>query len=238
MNIKSVIFIFGLISFINCAKRIYNLTEDEFIEVSKETKNTTIKWLMIFYPKDFDEYYKFMALIKEDVYTKYKKNKKIKFGLLEVNPDNFKWFSSMFNIKSIPFIILVVDNRMYYYNDNVVSEENLIKFIDENKTLNESYPIPKKLNDFKKGIIIFTILMDDLNDYIQMLLNHFNIKFKWNKIFTYTIFIMINILIIYLIKSCCLCCLRCFCCENDEDLEKENIEKEKGEKINEKMKKE
>ena len=238
MKIKRIIFIFLLINIINCAKRIYNLTEEEFIEVSKETKNTTIKWLMAFYPRDFDEYYKFMALIKEDVYTKYKKNKKIKFGLLEITPDNVKWFSNMFNIKSVPFIILVANNRMYYYNDNVVSEENLIKFIDENKTLNDSYPIPNKLSDFRKGFIIFTILMDYLNDYIQMLLNHYNIKYKWNKVFTYAIFIMINVFIIYLIKSCCLCCLRCLCCENDENLEKENIEKEKDEKIIEKEKKE
>ena len=144
----------------------------------------------------------------------------------------------MFNIKSIPFIILVANNRMYYYNDNVVSEENLIKFIDENRTLNDSYPIPNKLSDFRKGFIIFTMLMDDLNDYFQMLLNHYNIKYKWNKIFTYGIFIMITIFIVYLIKSCCLCCLRCFCCENDENLEKENIQKEKDEKIKEKEKKE
>ena len=238
MNIKSIISLFLLIKLISCAKRIYNLTEEEFIEVSKETKNTTIKWLMVFYPRDFDEYYKFMSLIKEDVYGHYKKNKKMKFGLLEINPDNIKWFSNLFNINSIPFIILVSNYRMYYYNDNVVSEENLIKFIDENRTLNDSYPIPNKLSDFRKGFIIFTMLMDDLNDYFQMLLNHYNIKYKWNKIFTYGIFIMITIFIVYLIKSCCLCCLRCFCCENDENLEKENIQKEKDEKIKEKEKKE
>ena len=165
--------------------------------------------------------------------------KKIKFGFLEVNRDNVKWHSYIFNIKSIPFIILVSNNRMYYYNDDVVSEENLIKFIDENKTLNESYPIPKKLNDFKKGIILFTILMDDLNDYCQMLLDYYNLKYKWNKIFTYIIFIIIMILLIYLIKSCCYCCFKCICCKNDEDLKKGNIEKEKNEnKIIEKEKKE
>ena len=41
MEIIRIIFIFILIINISlCAKRFYNLTENEFIELSKETKNT------------------------------------------------------------------------------------------------------------------------------------------------------------------------------------------------------
>ena len=230
MNIKNILLISLLISFSLCAKRIYNLTENEFIEVSKETKNTKIKWLMIFYTKDFDEYYKFMSLLKEDVYKKYRKNKNIKFGLLEINVKNYKWFTFMFDIKSIPFLILVSDERMYYYKDEEVSEENIVKFIDDNKTLNDSYPVPKKLNKFIKGIIIFKFFIEDLNNFFEIFSEKSNFKFKWNIKFTYAIVAFVLILFFifefYIIKMCMKC--KSNDKENKIEINNENKENKKN----------
>ena len=180
MNIKHLFIIFSLISISYCAKkRIYNLTENEFIELSKETKNKKTKWLMIFYTDKYHDYDKLMDLIKIDIYTKYKSNKNLKFGFIDINK-NAKWLKNILNIKSIPFLILISNERMYYYNYNSIDKENIIKFLDEQKNLEESYPIPGEITIFTKWSILYNYFLDILNEYFQGLLDKYDIDYKWN----------------------------------------------------------
>ena len=203
-----ILIILILINISFCKRRIYNVTEYEFDDKAQETRNTKIKWLMMIYTEQYEEFGKFMALLKEDIYPNYKKNKTIKFGLMEMNPNNFQWIINMFEIKGLPCIFLVSNGSIYYFRKNEVSQENIIQFIDEEKSLNDSSPIPPKLNYFIKGIIKFKILVYDINDIFQGLLDKFKIKkFKWNSIYTLIILVIFMYLFIkflmYMIKLCC-----------------------------------
>ena len=154
MEIIRIIFIF-IINISLCAKRFYNLSENDFIELSKETKNTKIKLLMILYTKEYHDYDKFMDLIKEDVYSHYKKNKNIKFGFLEINTKNVKWLIHLLDIKSVPNLVLIANEKMYYYQEESLSQENIINFIDEKKSDEDAHPIPEKITLITKGKIMY-----------------------------------------------------------------------------------
>ena len=228
MEIKRILLISLFISISFCAKpkRLYNLTENEFLEVSKETNNTKIKWLMIFYTNNYHDLDKFMDLIKEDVYSNYKKNKNIKFGFLEISSNNVKWLVHLLDIKSVPNLVVISNEKMYYYNYDTLSQENIIKFIDEQKSENEGHPIPGKITLFTKGKIMYNLLMNDLNDNFQKLLDKFNIKFKWNN----TLSLLIIVLLMFLFFILEVFFIKLFCIRSSEYVKKIKIDKIKKEK--------
>ena len=225
MEIIRIIFIFILVINISlCAKRFYNLTENDFIELSKETKNTKIKWLMIFYTNEYHDYDKFMDLIKEDVYSHYKKNKNIKFGFLEINTKNVKWLIHLLDIKSVPNLVLIANEKMYYYQEESLSQENIINFIDEKKSDEDAHPIPEKITLIAKGKIMYNFLMNDLNEFFQGLLDRYNLDFKWNNKLS-VLMIGIIMFLFFIIETIF---IKSLCFRTNED------EKDEGDKIKEK----
>ena len=208
MKISKIIIFFILISICKCVQRFYNFTENEFIDVSNESKNTTNKWLMIFLTLQYHDYDKFMDLIKKDIFKFYEKDENIKFGFIQMNKDNSKWLANIFNIKSIPFLLLVYKGRIYYFKDNSINFETIIKFINGKKSFEDSHPIPDKITIKTKVKILFKMFINDLNDNIQELLNRFNINYKWNINLTILVFGLLTLLFfiveIYMIKSCCM----------------------------------
>ena len=140
----------------------------------------------------------------------------------------------MFEIKGMPCIILVTNGSIFYFRKSEVSQENIIQFIDEEKSLNESSPIPYKLNFFIKSIFLTKMLILDLDDIFQALLNKNKIKYKWKTIYTIIIVGIFLFLLfkcqIYIIKSLC----RKGKSKNEKDnnkYEEENTNKEKNENI-------
>ena len=233
MEIKRIFIIslFIIISLCAKPKRLYNLTETEFIEVSKETNNTKIKWLMIFYTNNYHDLDKFMDLIKEDVYSYYQKNKNIKFGFLEISSNNVKWLIHLLDIKSVPSLVLISNEKMYYYKYDTLSQENIIRFIDDKKSESEGHAVPEKITLFTKGKILYNFLINDLNDNFQRLLDKFNINFKWNNTLTILFIVLLMflffILEVFIIK---LLCIR----SNENVKEFDKDKKESKEKIIEK----
>ena len=208
MKSNQILIFILLISISYCRKRFFNLTENEFIEYSKETKDTKIKWLMIFYTNEYHDYDKFMDLIKKDVSKIYKKDENIKFGFILINKSNAKWIANLLSINSIPFLILASGGRLYYFKDEALNVENITNFIDGKKDLEDSFPIPDKITLFTKGKILFNMLINDLTDNCQDVLEKFNINFKWNKNLTIILFgistFIFFVIEIYIIKLCCI----------------------------------
>lgn len=210
MEISKLITIFILINISKCTKkpkRFYNFTENEFIDISNESKNTGTKWLMTFYTKQYHDYEKFMDLIKRDISIMYHKDENVKFGFIELNNNNAKWLTHIFNIKSIPFLLLVYKGGIYYFKEKVINFDNILKFIDEKKSYEDSHPIPDKITFKTKTKILFQMLINELTDNIQDQIDRFNINYKWSNKLTMILFIILTILFfiieIYFIKSCC-----------------------------------
>ena len=180
-DINKLLILLILISCTLCEfKRIYNLTETEFIEVSKGTKYSKIRWLMIFYTKQYRSYSQFMELINMFIYPNYENDETIKFGLIDCHSKSLNWLVNILKIKSIPYMILIEDGRMYYYGNEIISKENIINFIDKKKFINDSYPIIDKINLVTKVKFIYNMLIDALNNFFQKMLNKLNINYKWN----------------------------------------------------------
>lgn len=229
MSIKFIILLSILISISYCkVKRIFNLTENEFIEVSKGTKGTKQKWLMIFYTNDYHSYDKFMDLLNEDIYTNYEKKKNIKFGLIDCKSNNSRWLINILDIKSIPYLILVSNGKMYYYNYDELSQENIIKFIDTKHPLEDSFPVPDNINIFTKGKIMYKMVISDLNEYFQGYLDKYGLNYKWNDTMTLIVFgtLMIVFFLFEIFLINLLCLRRAVNTGDINKIKKENINKE------------
>lgn len=228
MNTKCSIIIFlTLISLSYCEfKRIYNLTENEFIESSKGTKYSKIKWLMIFYTSNYKSYDKFMELLKNQIYSHFEKDKNIKFGLLDCNSAKLEWLVNLIDIKSIPFLVLVSNGRMYNYGDDVINEENIVNFINRKKSYLDSFPIPDKINVFTKGKILFSISMRELNNFFQSCLDKLNLNLKWD--YKLTLIIVGIFMIIFFALEIKL--IKLFLAKDDEGNEDEKLIIEKNDK--------
>ena len=209
-NINTFLILFILISCSLCEfKRIYNLTENEFIEVSKGTINSTIRWLMIFYTKQYHSYNQFKELINMHIYPRYEKDITIKFGLIDCHSKSLNWLVNILKIKSIPYMIFIENGRMYYYGNEVISKENIINFIDKQKLIYDSYPIIDKINFVTKVKFIFNMSIDILNSFFQKILNKLNINYKWsNKLSILFIGLIIFIFFIIEIKIFQLICMK------------------------------
>ena len=180
-DINKLLILLILISCTLCEfKRIYNLTENEFMEVSKGTINSKIRWLMIFYTKQYRSYSQFMELINKHIYPNYEDDENIKFGLIDCHSRSLNWLVNILKIKSIPYMIFIENGRMYYYGNEIISKENIINFIDKKKLIYDSYPIIDKINLVTKVKFIYNMLIDILNDFFQKMLNKLNINYKWN----------------------------------------------------------
>lgn len=243
MKIKQVIILF-LVTLINISyckvKRIFNLTEDEFIELSKGTKNTNITWLMVFYTNDYHSYEKFMDLLQEDIYANYQKNKNVKFGLIDCKSNTNKWIINMLDIRSIPYLILISNGSMYYYHYQELSLENIMNFINTKHSPEEFFPIPERITILTKGKIMYHMIVNDLNEHFQGFLDKYNINFKWNTALTLIVMGMLMIFFfiieLYLIK---ICYMRLFTNPDDYSYINDNSKKDndKNEKNSEELNK-
>ncbi len=209
MNDINILLILSIL--INCSfcefKRTYNLTENEFIEVSKGTRNSEIRWLMIFYTKKYRSYSQFKEFLNMHIYPNYENDKTIKFGLIDCYSKSVNWLVNILKIKSIPYMIYIENGRMYYYGDQLISKENIINFIERQKYINDSYPIIDKINYVTKVKFIYNMLIDALNNFFQKLLNKLNINYKWsNKLsilvigFVIFIFFLLEIKILQILR--------------------------------------
>ena len=142
-----------------------------------------------------------------------------------MNKDNYIWIVHMLKVNENPCLILATNGSIYYFGNREVSKESVIEFIEQEKKLNESHPIPPKLNFVFKGLIMIKISIYYLNEYLENLLNKYKIKFKCNIKFTLIvigIFLFLFIkLQIFIVKSLCM---------RNKKNEEEKIKKE--EKIN------
>ena len=215
------IIIFSLIiSISHCDfENIYNLTEKDFIKASKATKNSKVKWLMIFETFNFTFYDQFLELLKDEIYPHYEFKKNIKFGLLDINSKELKWLINLLDFKNIPFLILVKRGRMYYFNDEEINQKNIFKFIDEKKSIKDSYPIIDDITLLMKGKILYNMTMNDMNFIFQSLFDYLDIKIKWTNKMSLLFVLIIAIILVYLEAKI----IKLLCCkykDKDENNEK------------------
>ena len=204
MKFSFFIFISLLTLIFSITRQIQEISLDSFksyVESNKYDENK--KLLIVFYKQNSTYCEDALNLIEKNIIKDYNFESGVEFG--KINVDNNLWLNLQFNIKSIPYIILIKGN--YFYELNQKPDQYSIKDLI-NLSLNDlnKKPIPEEINTIRKILFIlnFSIRFISIGFY-----NIFKISLSKNIIIF--IFIIILCLILWIIKRiinliCSICC--------------------------------
>ena len=161
-----------------------------------------------------------LKILKTQVIKNFEDEDEISFGSINLDEQKNVWFGLRFNVTKIPYIILIENKKMYLYQKNFESKE-VIKFINEEKNIEDALDIPDEITFFTK----FKAAMRELGGNIEKILEKFGVSKTYGLQIAYFLIIMGFISFIYLEnKLLDLCRRRLF---NKEDTNLKNTQKEK-----------
>ena len=229
----SIIIYISILNNILSSSKFLEINRDYFQSYFNENKdNENKKLLLIFYKNNSTYCEEALNTIENKVIQNYNIESGIKFGKINVDIENNIWVNLQFNIKRIPYIILIEGN--YFYELKQKPDEYSLKdFIDLEKDNSEKKIIPNEINSIRKIIIIINLT---INFILQGIYSIFKISLNKNVI----IFILLVILFLFfwiiqtIIYS--ICCRFCFKRKKGKNIQKKvkKIDKKKKKKtINE-----
>lgn len=176
---------------------IFVLNDSTLQKTVFDPKENETEWILIFYAEGIET---FISNLKRTVGLYYEpKGNHFKFGDIDCSLDENYFLTHRFNITTIPYIVLITEGRMYEYNGKM-DPERVLDFIDSQKSINESLPIPPELSLWREIKIRLNLFLLQFGVSVQNLLDRKNINLKWNIKYTYGVFasyIIIMILLVY-----------------------------------------
>lgn len=167
----------------------------EGVYFNQELQNaieTKTKLFLIFFAKNCDYCGYSVRVLKERVVPNYENEDKVKFGVVNLDRELNFWIGLRFNITEIPFIILIEEGKMFRFR-NQFEESNVIKFIDEEKIIEDSLDIPEEVGFFGK----VNFFLANVIQRISSLFIKFGFSSFWSNIFTFILLIILFINMVY-----------------------------------------
>ena len=152
----------------------------------KNSYQSQFKLFLVFYVKNCQYCMHALKVLKNSIAKNYDEEEEISFGSVDLDNQLNVWVGLRFNITRIPFIILVENNKMYHY-ENQFEESLVMKFISEEKNIEDGEDIPKPIGFTQK----FYIAVDELTERIQGVVDMIGLKVKWNINMTYAFLVLI-----------------------------------------------
>lgn len=197
----TIIILLSLISLSQCTKKIMLLEGDQLDYQIKNASKTNTTLFLIFYVNHCLYCSHALKVLKDNIIKNFKEEDKISFGIINLENQTNIWTGLRFNITRIPYIILVQNNKMYYYQ-NSFEENSVMKFITEEKNIEDALDIPPPVNFFGK----LKAVMKELNEKIVTFFGQFGMEERFASKITYLIVVIGFISLIYienqLIKFC------------------------------------
>jgi len=217
--------IFCLLELFLCTKKILMIEGDDLDYILKESYEKKHKLFLVFSLKKCPYCTKVLKTLKDNIATKFEEEDKITFGNVDLDNQKNVWQGFRFNIINTPYIILIENNRLYHFQ-NQFEEKIVLKFIKEEKNLEEGEQIPCPLTFWDK----FQEAMRELTEKIQQLLENFGINIKWNMKFSYALLVLF-LLFLLLIENEIINICRNLCQKKKNDTDDKNVGKEKNSEV-------
>ena len=209
-----------LFSFSLSTKKIMILEGDQLDSQIKLASETNYKLFFLFYVNNCEYCNMALKILKTQEIKNFEDEDEISFGSINLDEQKNVWFGLRFNVTRIPYIILIENKKMYLYQKNFEAKE-VIKFINEEKNIEDALDIPDEITFFTK----FKAAMRELGGNIEKILEKFGVSKTYGLQIAYFLIIMGFISFIYLEnKLLDLCRRRLF---NKEDTNLKNTQKEK-----------
>ena len=115
---------------------------DSAIKNSMEGKS---KLFLIFTVKNCPYCSHALKILKEKVVKNFEEEEEIFFGHVDLDNQLNVWLGIRFNITKIPYIILIENNKIFHF-ESQFEESLVLKFINEEKNLEEGEDIPREVH--------------------------------------------------------------------------------------------
>ena len=138
------------------------------------------KLFLIFHVKNCPYCTHALKVLKDKVIKHYDDDQdKMFFGSIDLDNQSNVWLGLRFNITKIPYIILIENKKMYQF-ESQFEESLVVKFINEEKIIEDALEIPESVTFGKK----LKVAILELTGRIQFLLKKYGIKIPWNNTMT------------------------------------------------------
>ena len=184
MSLNLIIF---LILYSYIISYLLEITDSNYKKLVEKSK---IPVILIFYDNSCKYCNSTIKIIESFIMPSYKENEMI-FG--KINLDENPYLYYQFNVKKIPYIIILENNKMFIYNNSVISKEKIEKFFKEERLYENGIKIPKTISYFD----YFFYNIYDFSDNIYDFFNN-NFKIKINKDYISGLLILFIIILFYL----------------------------------------
>ena len=181
----SLILILSLIISIQSKKPIMVLEGDQLDYVIKNASYTNTKLFLIFYVPHCIYCKHALKVLNENIKNNFDEKDPISFGIINLENQTNIWTGLRFNITRIPYIILIENNKMYYYQ-NSFEEKSVMNFINEEKNIEDALDIPPPVGFFGK----LKAAMKELNEKVELFLGKYGIKKEYSSKICYVIVIL------------------------------------------------
>ena len=182
------LFIFKiLLSYIFSKNFLLEITDSNYKTIVDKSK---IPVILIFYDNTCKYCNSTIKIIESFIMPSYKENETI-FG--KINLDENPYLYYQFNVKKIPYIIILENNKMFIYNDSIISKDKIEKFCKEERLYENGIKIPKTISYFD----YFFYNIYDFSDNIYDFFNN-NFKIQINKDYISGLLILLILILFYL----------------------------------------
>ena len=159
----------------------------------------------------------------------------IDFATVNLDTRSNLWLGVRFNIKKMPYIILIENKKMYTFEEQFETPA-VLKFIENEKNLENSLEVPENFGIWQKTKAIMNEFHERLKITMIYTFNKFGIKINWTYTKSY-IFVFVFASIIVFIENQIIIFIRDLCGfgkNNNHSNTKENIDTKKDEIDNKK----
>ncbi len=200
-NIFYFLIIMCLFKFSFSEKKIIVIEGDNLDLAIKNSTENKFKLFLVFHVKNCPYCTHALKVLKNQVLKNFDEEEEIFFGSVDLDNQLNVWVGLRFNITRIPYIILIENNKIYHY-ENQFEESLVMKFINEEKNIEDAFDIPKEITLFSK----LKAALNELSSKIERFLEMYGVNKKWSKIISYLSIIFVITSFIYLesklIDSC------------------------------------
>ena len=181
----SLILILSLIISIQSKKPIMVIEGDQLDFVIKNASITNTKLFLIFYVPHCLYCKHALKVLNENLKNNFDEKDPISFGIINLENQTNIWTGLRFNITRIPYIILIENNKMYYYQ-NSFEEKLVMNFINEEKNIEDGLDIPPPVGFMGK----LKAAMKELNEKVEIYLGNYGITKEYSSKICYVIIIL------------------------------------------------
>ena len=177
-------------------KEIMILEGDSFDEAIKNSIEAKSKLFIIFHIKKCPYCDHAIRVLKDRILSNYEDEDEINFALVNLDRQSNVWLGARFNITRIPYIILIENKKMYQFQ-NQFEESIVLKFIEDEKVIEDARDIPETFGLMNKVNLIMRDLNERIKESMQIIFDKYGIKIRWNNSMTYILLFILLIFIMY-----------------------------------------